>query len=777
MTRTIPRTLPCALAFALVSTMSAQGTPAYPGRLESIWGGETHEVSSLLVNGQRHVWTTGDGPRIRHAIDPTAGVVWQDQAVPSDVKQNLMDVNFTPVPASTPVGFACGLNGHVLRSTNYGSTWTHFDSGRVLNQDIQPEPAVLWRVRFPSPDFGFVCGLWTFKFWNAAQSQWLPVDVFDADGTTQIDAGSIEFYALQLVVDPNNPSNWVGVVAGQQWGDVGGHNGHGNVGAVFYGSSSVSGGTRWTKVFETQGSVQQGSLLYEDPWDVEFEPNPASLTTATGYLCAGKGHDAGAVFKTTTSGRVWDPVPDVEIGNVLYGVAVIDADHVVAVGYGGEVFSRSPTQNPLWVHQRGVFNKTIETHTGPLTGAHNDGTTTYVTGTFGYVHSSTDQFATLSTNLNSASSEGNFEHWRFSDIYFTSDNHGYAVSQKKTVIETFNGGTDWNLAASSPNGLTGPNAPSLNALAFVQGQGRGVAVGSGVNVDTVPATLTSTFAYFYDESGVPWTPSLLSNNSNPTILDLALTDVAWVSGSGNTARFFAIGTASSTSQSNVPVMLLSTNGGRNWTSVPLPPSIPATAHLRAVAFRLGFDGYVVGHDGLQGSQSFPLAFRVQVVGAGSNPTVTVSQIAVPSAALGRDLRDVSANGTLVLAVGNQEGVYVFDSSQSQFTLDTTIPEAPNQTTERTFESVTVPPGSAAVALVGMATTSAEADTPTFGQALFFSGSAWEIWRAGTNKTLTKLTLRRPDFGFGVAGGEDGEGEFGMLGDCAVLKVHPGLVGQ
>jgi len=200
---------------SLVSAASAyQGSPAPIGpAMGTLWAGETRQVCFLdLDDGaggtERHVWTVGDGALIRHAVDPDANTIWEIQAPPAGVTQNLLDITFIAGgggPADPDhIGYACGVNGNVLTTVNYGQTWTHFDQVDVQNQDNLngPHNATLWRTRFANEDAGFTCGLWTFKGWNSALSQWDPVTLTLPGTTFNFQPGAFEFYAMELIVDP-----------------------------------------------------------------------------------------------------------------------------------------------------------------------------------------------------------------------------------------------------------------------------------------------------------------------------------------------------------------------------------------------------------------------------------------------------------------------------------------------------------------------------------------------------------------------------------------------
>jgi len=593
-------------SFSAVVALGGASTAQTDPYMERTWGGETRQVFTLEVpSSGRHVWNVGDGALIRHAVNPGTGVTWTVQQPPSDVTQNLLDVHFIEGGSGGPphLGFAVGVNGHVLTSPDYGTTWVHLDSGEVQNQLSPTENATLWRGRFLSEDDGFVAGLWTFKRWNGATSTWTVPTLLNSDGTPT-SANLFEFYALEILIDPSDPGRWVGVAAGQRWGTAGG--GHGSAGSVFYASSAVNGGNTWKEVFRLQGLTGPAGLSeYQDPWDVAFEPNPSSLNSAVGYLCVGTGHPDGAVFRTNNSGRSWSTTADLADTLTLYGIGVLGPDDAFAVGYGGQVWVRDSTG---WICRRGTGSSCVlpgtvnETQTAPLAGAHGAGTDMYATGSWGYLHLSTNGFLTNTVELDPSSSDAGNEHWRFGDLDFTSSLIGYTVSANKTIIETTDGGVQWDLSASSPGSLAGPGTAPLAAIDFRNGGGSGVAVGWG-DVSTLapftPPTLQQGFAYHQHQTSNPtWTASQLAFTPSRNLL--RLDDVAWANGDGATAEFWAVGRAGNNNFYNpanqIPMLLRSTDGGATWTDANAAAGgvVPTSVYFNAVAFRSATEGFAVG---------------------------------------------------------------------------------------------------------------------------------------------------------------------------------------
>jgi len=753
----------------LASAASAQ-SDAY---LERIWGGESRQVFSVEVGSDRHVFVAGDGPAIRHAVNPGASTTWELQTLPSDVTQNPLDVHFiegTDSEGPEHIGFAVGLNGHVLTTVDYGTTWSHLDSGEVQNQLSPSENAALWRGRFLNEDDGFVLGLWTFQRWNG--SAWSNVTLKDANNDP-IDANRFEFYALELLIDPNDPDRWVGVAGGQLWGGEGG-DGHPDNGVIFVGSSNVEGGNTWSQVLQLDAGE------YQDPWDIEFEPNPATLGSAVGYLACGTSTDDGAVFRTTDSGMTWSL--DHDDTTTLYGIAVLSADEAIATGYGGQIWARDSSG---WTCMRGsgctLPSGVTETHTTPLSGAHAAGSDVYVTGTSGYLRVSSNQFATNSTNLNANSADDGSQKWRFGDLAFSTEDDGYAVAAEKMIIESTDGGETWDFSASSPNTAVGSGNLPLTAVDFRPGGGIGVAVGYGrfdtLDPNTAP-TITESFAYYKDENDTSpaWVAAEIDfeHPDDPDPEFLLLDDVAWAGGAGSTAEFWAVGrygNGGAFSPTGVkPMLMRSTDGGATWSdATPYvdPGELLNGDRFSSLTFAAPTVGIVVGYNVQSG---LPRAHVIHIPTSGSP---SVSEIGVVGS---EPMVDVAVFGTTAVAVGVNESFYLFVESHGefwQFPVPSLGHSDPVNFTSVAFEAAGI--------LIGATSSLAEADSPGLGKALFFDPStsppAWSVIPAGTNKNMHSIVLHSSPAGAaigvaiaGFAQGLPGSSELGMAADTAIVRI-------
>ncbi len=768
------------LSLLVTTALAPQATEAH---FDYLWGGETRQICTLDVGSSRHVWTVGDGPRIRHAINPTSSTTWEFQTVPDDVFQNLLDVHFIPGVVSDPahIGFACGVNGNVLKTVDYGATWVHLNSSPVMNQDVTPQNATLWRNRFLSENDGFVAGLWTFKRWNGATGTWNGIRLADKDLSPGINyAGRVEFYALELIVDPSDATKWVGVAAGQLWSSVGA--GGADTGIVFYGRSDFQGGNTWVETFRTvlpSGGLGGGPMNIDDPWDISFAaPNPTDIKQTTGYLCAGgnlsefpdgAATGTGGVWRTTDSGRHWTlelPGTANEEVNTLYGITAIDADHAVAVGYGGQIWYRNGSAG--WICRRGggttclAANLTSDDRQGPLSGCQAAGTDVYVSGSWGYLETSPD-FVGLGVKLNPASSDNKHEHWRFEDILVFNSGLGFAVGEFKTIAETSDSGANWAPSASSPGVLPPfppppPPPPSSAALvALASGGGIAVTVGAANFMSSV--LLDRQFAFRSDTAGLP--PVWTAGSSAPLQLkSLTLNDVAYSQGQGANSEFWAAGKAVDLNDVSQPALYRSIDGGVTWSDA-AGGAIASDVVLKGIAFRGGVEGFAVGYNA-----TGPVAYRINLIGGTSITQVTVASFG------GTKLLGVAANDARVVAVGENAGVLYYASGQF---ITWQFPQPPPSlgfSVPPDYVSVAMPPGNDVRVLISAAQSAKEADSPGLGRVLYFNGTEWKVRPETSNKDIHGIYLRS-DAGWAVAGhGANITSEVGTVGDIMVLHFDP-----
>jgi photosystem II stability/assembly factor-like uncharacterized protein len=207
--------------------------------------------------------------------------------------------------------------GRVVKSTDYGETWTFIDSlpdglpdSRVNSVVIDPTTPVDSRTLYAACwDYG------VYKSVDGGQS-WVPVN--NGIGANR--------YLYRLVIDPNNPAVlYAGILAtGQSPGDYGG----------IY--KTVNGGESWTKANQ--------NIELPNVWDLVMDPSDSSTLfagTAQHYTQPSGPFRLGGVYKSVDGGENWQAVladdPPLSIFNInALAISQVNPDLVFAgsVDYG-----------------------------------------------------------------------------------------------------------------------------------------------------------------------------------------------------------------------------------------------------------------------------------------------------------------------------------------------------------------------------------------------------------------------------------------------------------
>lgn len=712
-----------------------------------LWGGETRHVFSLQVAGVEHTWVVGDGGFIRHRVDDGD---FEIQGTPPEARFSLHDVFFLPDGSR---GWATGNGGRILVTQDLGATW------QLLPPTLTGcggNPATIWRVRFLDAMHGFVCGLHMFCVTTDGGQTWAPVSL--ASDFPSL----IEFYALEVL---GNVNDFVAVAAGQPWTGHCSSAGPG-LGKIFRltgaGTAAVTG--TWTTATV---SLPLDAEMCEDPWDIGFEPNPANIHNATGYLCGGTGSAQGLILKTTDSGVKWD----FEFGtkdsgfNTCYGIAVRSATEAVAVGYSGVVQWRDP--NGVW-RSRKYRDANGVNFTGPLGDAAwtaGASPTCVIAGSWGFLRQRSD--FSLSTNpwtdLQTASAESRPSQDRYFDVAFRDDIHGFLVGQNGDLMSTVKGGCSLEPVTFDPGSV--PPTETLLAVDYSNDKQHAIAV--GVNQTNNPNVAYNPSA---DTLASPWfryAGTGLSSSASFVDVDFLLDQVAW-----------AVGTQTPNGNGNGnPHLLAFTNdGGGSWKS--LSPAFPAGFVATGLVGIGANQGLVVGSIG---SPPAPAAYEVMI--DYNLLTVAVQPIACPPGLAGT-LNDVAGRGDSlalcdVLAVGGQSTEFVGQgyvlkyvpgsgSTSSMFVLDG-LPSG--------IEFTTVAMAGGGFTLVGLRQRTTVRHADSFGKLLVRStgvNPTWSWARSRTNKSLRAIHVMSNLRAWLIAkaDGEDITGEFGTVNDTTLLLWDP-----
>lgn len=792
-----------ALAF-----LSAQGGPADPVPNDPLdydfglrFAGETRQIETHVGPGGTQLWTAEDGGRIRHSPGDNAN--WVFQTTPPEVNQTLLDVWFEP--GSDQFGWAAGRAGHLLCTSDGGTNWEHFDPSEPELLDSTgggDNLATLWRTRWASPDVGFIAGIQTFKrngnggarnaddfqnvkLWNTYSE----IDVDAAAGTQ--DPGLIEFYSLAITRDSEPTAHWVGFVAGDLWLNC---NSHGVRALGFYTDTRLAkseGGKNWWLTFDATDFTEPFGVPMENPWDAEYVMEYDDLDNARTYLVGGSGNQDGSLFMSDDGGQSWTKEsPDVGdpdspgFAPTLYGVAAMPDGRAVTTGYGGSIWSRDPNSGSpaTWSWAP------IPDLSAPIACAEGGtGTRVFAGGSFGVLRGSTDAGANWPIYLNPGYGRTQPEHpWRLMDMHFFADGMGVVVGQFQLVATTDDGGISYEVRHGWPGDTSMPSAHFVGVE--FRDPSHGVVIGER---DTDPLGAVDLTMYT-DDGGLTWNPGAVHPTAAvPTILSPQLLDVSY----GGSDVYWAVGSRKKMAGSGarVPLVLYTSDGGRNWFAVKAPQG---NLQLSAIEFVDALEGVVVGHH--RGNHR-ARAFRYDAAQGG---WVNVSPVDPWVIAVGggageqRHLLDVAGRGSSVATgelytVGLGGIVYRYDALADRFV---DVPELFNvnemtgatifRATELGMPSVALAPRGSTILIgtEGFLFDRCSDDWKSLSSQVGFvyrhDGSSWERLRCFTDKDHRAIQLIDDDLGF-LLGGSTGPGsgnhvnpELGSVGDGNLLRYKP-----
>lgn len=716
-----------------------------------LWGGETRHVYSRQIAGVEHTWVVGDGGFIRHRV---GNGPFEIQGTPPDARFSLHDIFFLPDGSK---GWACGNGGRVLETSDLGATWSLLP---MTLPNCGGDPATIWRVRFLDALHGFVCGLGMFCVTTDGGQSWAPVTVNGGS------AGRLEMYSMEVLGTVND---FVAVAAGQEWS--GAHcapSGTPGTAKIFRlagnGTAAVIGD--WTSTLVT---MPVGMEICEDPWDLEFEPNPASIHGATGWLCGGTGTAEGMILKTTDSGANWD----YEYGgpnsgfNTCYGIAVRNATEVVAVGYGGVVQWRDPSA--VWRSRKFKYtdpSNVTTFFTGPLgdaTWTAGANPTCVITGSWGFLRQRSDfslptPLAGTWTDLQPASALSKPDQDRYFDVAFRDDLNGLLVGQLGDLVTTADGGCTLVPATYA----AGSSAPTETLVAVDYSNGKRYAIAVGANIVGSHQVVHNQNANVPGSSWTRYAGTGLPASASFVDVDFLLGQEAW-----------ALGTQAAVA-GNPHLLAVTTDGGASWTSFR-----PAFANDFVATGLVGIGGREAMVVGSVGNPAVPAAYELGLL----NGALQVQSVACPPGLVGA-LLDVAGRGDSlaasdVLAVGGQSNPingqgYVLKytpgsaTTSSAFVLDG-LPAA--------VEYTTVAMAGGGFTLVGLRQRASEWHAADFGRLLVRSNGVNPTWswaRSRTNKSMRAIhvatNLRA--FLLAKADGEDISGEFATVNDSTLLLWDP-----
>ncbi len=263
-----------------------------------------------------------------------------------------LDIFF--LPSNTNYVWACGFDGYVIRSTDYGQTW----SGSVV-----PQPAYhLESIFFVNQSVGFVSGvegIWKTTDGGANFTEITPLD------------SAIRGFWGCYFLDANT-----GVVVGGGCDDL----------QRFY--KTTNGGANWTlKTYNQPSTGLTDLILYSDGTGFAVSSGQIWKTTNTGsdwfifkgtgatvwqeeisimgnsivlpyagVTCSGQGNAGGAMF-STDFGNNWKTL---STGFSMFGACLVDANTAWACGYGRSIYYTSNAGNDWKLMNCGINNGDLD---------------------------------------------------------------------------------------------------------------------------------------------------------------------------------------------------------------------------------------------------------------------------------------------------------------------------------------------------------------------------------------------------------------------------------
>lgn len=244
---------------------------------------------------------------------------WFEQTAPTAT--DLYDIEFV----NYNVGYAVGVGGRIIKTTNGGYSWVELNSGTTQT---------LFDCQFETELQGWACGGGglVLRTTNGGTT-WTPHVILTAN----------EFHAIHFF------SSTSGYVAGKNTST-----GQAEIyytingGASFTGISPPSGMTdirdvvfanlnvglvldSWSVYYTTNGGTTWDASTYAST----FAVNRIEMFSATSGWMVGEG---GSIFFSSTGGGFWNPQTS-PVTTALYGLSVVDANNVFACGQGGLIIS------------------------------------------------------------------------------------------------------------------------------------------------------------------------------------------------------------------------------------------------------------------------------------------------------------------------------------------------------------------------------------------------------------------------------------------------------
>jgi len=453
------------------------------------WQNQTPQGNSLRAMswvGLNDGWAVGLSGTVLHTTD--GGMTWTVQDSRTQPARDITGVSF----ATTSRGWLVGLAGTVKTTADGGSTWTTQTAGTAMN---------LRAVSFADSNVGVAVG-------DAGASTSTIIYTSDGGGTWRA-AATTSTVSLSSVHMSSATTGWA----------VGG------AGTLL---RTLDGGATWT-IRPTATTAGLSAVAFAPGGTVGYFVGNAALPNWT-------------MYKTVDSGATWTAVSGLGATGAinLFGVDALDANNAIAVGANGAV-RRTVDGGATWTNQSQNNMGTTALRAVKLL----DATNSYAIGDIGAMFYSRDSGESWFSLL-----RGSLTTWRAT--CFVDANTGWAVGGNGSIARTTDAGQTWEHQAG---GIT-----TWRAVHFADAT-HGWVVGDNGQIK-------------HTSNGVDWQAQT----------------------SGTTQQLIGVWFTSPTTGvavGNNGVIIKTTDGGTTWA--PKPSGTPAT--LNGVWFADANTGYVVGTAG------------------------------------------------------------------------------------------------------------------------------------------------------------------------------------
>jgi predicted CXXCH cytochrome family protein len=506
------------------------------------------------------------------------------------------------INAST--GWAVGVTGTALKTTDGGVTWAAFDAGTQRD---------LTGVAFVDANNGWIAGLaGTIQHttdggatWTAQTAPTVPaarnlraISFFNASvGVAVGDQGTT---TSTIVYTSNGGATWraasttstVGLSSVQMVSATTGW-AVGGSGAVL---KTTNGGATWVPV----ASPTSAGLSA-----ISFAPGGV-----VGYFVGNAALPNWTIYKTTNSGTTWTAVNGLgTTGAVnLTGVSCLDANNAITVGTNGQI-RHTTNGGTTWLNQSQNNLGSNSLRDVRLIDANN----IKAIGDFGVCFYTRNSGAFWFTSMlgNNATYLGSM---------FVDANNGWAVGTNGTIMRTANAGQSWETQASGITSWRGVSFTSLTSGWVVGDGGQILHTVDGVNWTAQTSGVTQQLNSVWFMSAT----NGVAVGANGTILRTTNGGSSWsVRSSGTTQQLNAVWFADATRGWAVGangVILRSTNGGSSWTA----QTSGTTQTLLTVRGASTTAVWAAGNNGtVVRTTNGGTNWTAQTSGAGTNPIRTI----------------------------------------------------------------------------------------------------------------------------------------------------------